>query len=61
MGFQAKTLAKLFSSELPPRVNGLFRGYPDLVMGFDIFLPHGYKIEAQIVESDCDGESEKEE
>ncbi|XP_034392021.1 paired amphipathic helix protein Sin3a-like [Cyclopterus lumpus] len=29
------------------RVSQLFRGHPDLIMGFNTFLPPGYKIEVQ--------------
>lgn len=28
------------------RVSTLFRGHPDLIVGFNTFLPPGYKIEA---------------
>lgn len=29
------------------RVSNLFKGYPDLIVGFNTFLPPGYKIEVQ--------------
>jgi paired amphipathic helix protein Sin3a len=29
------------------RVSQLFKGHPDLIMGFNTFLPPGYKIEVQ--------------
>ena len=29
------------------RVSKLFRGHPDLIVGFNTFLPPGYKIEVQ--------------
>lgn len=29
------------------RVSNLFRGFPDLIVGFNTFLPPGYKIEVQ--------------
>ena len=29
------------------RVSTLFRGHPDLIVGFNTFLPPGYKIEIQ--------------
>ncbi len=29
------------------RVSNLFRGHPDLIVGFNTFLPPGYKIEVQ--------------
>lgn len=29
------------------RVSSLFRGHPDLIVGFNTFLPPGYKIEVQ--------------
>ena len=32
------------------RVSNLFKGHPDLIMGFNTFLPPGYKIE--VVSSD---------
>lgn len=30
------------------RVSHLFRGHPELIMGFNTFLPPGYKIEVQM-------------
>ncbi len=29
------------------RVSNLFKGHPDLIVGFNTFLPPGYKIEVQ--------------
>ena len=29
------------------RVSSLFRGHPELIVGFNTFLPPGYKIEVQ--------------
>ena len=29
------------------RVSNLFKGHPDLIVGFTAFLPHGYKLEVQ--------------
>lgn len=29
------------------RVSNLFKGYPELIVGFNTFLPSGYKIEVQ--------------
>ena len=41
----------LFSSIDTPgvinRVSNLFKGHPDLIVGFNTFLPPGYKIEVQ--------------
>lgn len=39
-----------FSIDTPgviSRVSQLFKGHPDLIMGFNTFLPPGYKIEVQ--------------
>lgn len=33
------------------RVSNLFRGHPDLIVGFNTFLPPGYKIEVQANET----------
>ncbi len=33
------------------RVSTLFRGHPDLIVGFNTFLPPGYKIEVQANET----------
>lgn len=33
------------------RVSNLFKGYPELIVGFNTFLPPGYKIEVQANES----------
>lgn len=40
----------LYSIDTPGvinRVSQLFKGHPDLIMGFNTFLPPGYKIEVQ--------------
>ncbi len=39
-----------FSIDTPgviARVSSLFRGHPELIVGFNTFLPPGYKIEVQ--------------
>jgi paired amphipathic helix protein Sin3a len=33
------------------RVSTLFRGHPELIVGFNTFLPPGYKIEVQTSEN----------
>ena len=33
------------------RVSSLFRGHPELIVGFNTFLPPGYKIEVQCNEA----------
>ena len=33
------------------RVSMLFKGHPELIVGFNTFLPPGYKIEVQAAES----------
>lgn len=33
------------------RVSNLFKGHPDLIVGFNTFLPPGYKIEIQANET----------
>jgi len=33
------------------RVSHLFRGHPELIVGFNTFLPPGYKIEIQANDS----------
>uniref|UniRef100_A0A8C9VDV6 Paired amphipathic helix protein Sin3a n=1 Tax=Scleropages formosus TaxID=113540 RepID=A0A8C9VDV6_SCLFO len=35
------------STQVISRVSQLFKGHPDLIMGFNTFLPPGYKIEVQ--------------
>ncbi len=55
MYLQQESLNKLypflfFSIDTPgviSRVSQLFKGHPDLIMGFNTFLPPGYKIEVQ--------------
>lgn len=40
----------LFSIDTPgviQRVSNLFKGHPELIVGFNTFLPPGYKIEVQ--------------
>ena len=40
----------IFSIDTPGvinRVSNLFKGHPDLIVGFNTFLPPGYKIEVQ--------------
>ena len=32
------------------RVSTLFRGHPDLIVGFNTFLPPGYKIEVSLTD-----------
>lgn len=39
-----------FSIDTPgviQRVSNLFKGHPELIVGFNTFLPPGYKIEVQ--------------
>ena len=45
---------KYFSIDTPGvinRVSNLFKGHPDLIVGFNTFLPPGYKIEVQANET----------
>ena len=32
------------------RVSALFKGHPDLIVGFNTFLPPGYKIEVSLTD-----------
>lgn len=44
------SVVRLTSIDTPgviSRVSQLFKGHPDLIMGFNTFLPPGYKIEVQ--------------
>jgi len=35
------------------RVSNLFKGHPELIVGFNTFLPPGYKIEVQANDQVC--------
>ena len=37
------------------RVSALFRGHPQLIQGFNTFLPPGYRIECSVVDGDPSG------
>jgi paired amphipathic helix protein Sin3a len=43
-GFNDKSIDTAMAIE---RVSVIFRGYSDLINGFNTFLPPGYKIKAQ--------------
>lgn len=45
--FCSRSFCSIDTPGVISRVSQLFKGHPDLIMGFNTFLPPGYKIEVQ--------------